>query len=220
MGPFFFILLQRGMITWKSQTTMFLATWFCLATIGASQMANLLLPGFQGHSLEASIKERNLSVTTYIVICPKTIRASECGIPGEGMTVIAAPTFAELRHSNNVNNTASLSCHIDGTTYASCHARQTISVQATLAPKDLNWMNIPVISTTEEAIYAPLSLPTAIASKITTETSSVSRPTAMQKPTAENMGISRSIISQALYRISASMVLFSMGYILLLAFLD
>jgi hypothetical protein len=81
-------------------------------------------------------------------------------------------------------------------------------------------MNIPVISTTEEAIYAPLSLPTAIASKITTETSSVSRPTAMQKPTAENMGISRSIISQALYRISASMVLFSMGYILLLAFLD
>lgn len=77
-------------------------------------------------------------------------------------------------------------------------------------------MDIPIISTTKEAIYAPPSLPTAIATKIT----SVSRPTAMQEPTAENMGISRSIISQALYRISASMVLFSMGYILLLAFLD
>jgi hypothetical protein len=81
-------------------------------------------------------------------------------------------------------------------------------------------MDIPIISTTEEAIFAPTSLPTPIASRITTDTSSVSRPTAMQEPTAENMGISISIISQALYRISASMVLFSMGYILLLAFLD
>ncbi|CEJ62225.1 hypothetical protein PMG11_10732 [Penicillium brasilianum] len=82
---------------------MFLTTWFLLASIGASQMANLLLPGFQGRSLEASIKEMNLNITTYIVVCPKSIKASECGIPGDGMTVIAAPTFAELRNSNNVN---------------------------------------------------------------------------------------------------------------------
>lgn len=46
---------------------------------------------------------KNLNVTTYIVNCQKTIRASECGIPAEGMTVIAAPTFAELKHSNNAN---------------------------------------------------------------------------------------------------------------------
>ncbi|CEJ55668.1 hypothetical protein PMG11_01916 [Penicillium brasilianum] len=199
---------------------MFLTTWLLLASIGASQMANLLLPGFQGRSLEASIKEMNLNITTYIVVCPKSIKASECGIPGDGMTVIAAPTFAELRNSNNVNNTASLSCDIAGTTYASCHARQTISVQATLAPKDLNWMEIPVISTTDQAIFAPSSLPTGIASRITTDMSLVSHPTAVQEPTAENMGPSINVFSWALYRISASMVLFSMGYILLLAFLD
>jgi hypothetical protein len=34
-------------------------SYFCLAaTIAASQMVNLLLPGFQGRSLEASIKEK------------------------------------------------------------------------------------------------------------------------------------------------------------------
>jgi hypothetical protein len=108
---------------------------------------------------------------------------------------------------------------MDGTTYASCHARQTVSVQATLAPKDLNWMDIPVISTTE-AIFAPSSLPTGIASRITTDMSSVPYPTAVQEPTAENMGPSTNAFSKALYRISASMVLFSMAYILLLAFLD
>lgn len=81
-------------------------------------------------------------------------------------------------------------------------------------------MKIPVILTTEEAIFAPSSLLSEIASKITTDTALVSRPTTMQELTAVNIGISVNGISQALYRILASMVLFSMGYILLLAFLD
>jgi hypothetical protein len=93
-------------------------------------------------------------------------------------------------------------------------------VQATLAPKDLNWMNIPIISTTEEAIFAPSSLPSVIATKITTDTSSISQVTAIQEPTTENKGTAISSMTQALYDISASMVLFSMGYILSLAFLD
>lgn len=40
---------------------------------------------------------------------------------------------------------AYLSCELRGTTYASCHASKTISAEGTLAPRDLNWMRIPVI---------------------------------------------------------------------------
>jgi hypothetical protein len=65
---FYLNLLQRTRSTWKLQTTMFLATWFCLATIGASQMANLLLPGFQGRSLEASVKEKVCTVYTLLLL--------------------------------------------------------------------------------------------------------------------------------------------------------
>lgn len=40
---------------------------------------------------------------------------------------------------------ASVSCDVKGTTYASCRASYaTIDVQATLAPKHLNWMPVPV----------------------------------------------------------------------------
>lgn len=40
---------------------------------------------------------------------------------------------------------ASVSCDIQGTTYAFCHAAHgTVDVHATLAPKHLNWMSITV----------------------------------------------------------------------------
>lgn len=41
-------------------------------------------------------------------------------------------------------STALVSCDISGTSYAFCHAKETISKQGTLAAKDLNWMDIPV----------------------------------------------------------------------------
>jgi hypothetical protein len=46
---------------------------------------------------------KDLNVTTYLVVCPETIRASDCGILGDGITVIAGPTFAEIRQANNLN---------------------------------------------------------------------------------------------------------------------
>jgi hypothetical protein len=34
--------------------------------------------------------------TTYLVTCPTTVASADCGIPGKGMTAIAAPSSAEL----------------------------------------------------------------------------------------------------------------------------
>lgn len=117
-------------------------------------------------------------------------------------------------------STVSLSCQIIGTTYASCQVRQTISVQVTLAPKDLNCITIPVVPMTKEAIFAPSSLPSYIGSKITTDTSPISQATAIQEPKTENMGTPISIIPHALHHISASLALVSMGCILLHALSD
>jgi len=41
-------------------------------------------------------------------------------------------------------STAYVSCAIEGTTFAYCYAKETITAQGTLALKDLNWMHIPL----------------------------------------------------------------------------
>jgi hypothetical protein len=43
-----------------------------------------------------------------------------------------------------IYSTASISCDVSGTTSAFCHAKETIFVKGTLAPKDLNWMDVPM----------------------------------------------------------------------------
>lgn len=89
-----------------------------LSTTGAVALrgtVDLLLPGFQGRALEASIitqvcpfvrskyvyelnKHKNGSTTTFHLTCPKTVDPSVCGLSGEGITAISAPTSAEIRH--------------------------------------------------------------------------------------------------------------------------
>jgi hypothetical protein len=79
------------------------------------ETVNLLLPGFQGHQLQASVvgqvslpclshvltsltdapKKEN-SATTYAVTCPTIIPANECGILGTGIIAISAPTSVEV----------------------------------------------------------------------------------------------------------------------------
>lgn len=89
--------------------------------VAAGNTATLLLPGFEGQDLEASVVEtvcprfscavnalsclriltnnpQNGDATTYKITCPKT--ASSCGIAGEGMTAIAAPTSMQLQNIN------------------------------------------------------------------------------------------------------------------------
>jgi hypothetical protein len=108
----------------------------------AGNSANLLLPGFQGHDLQASSVGSQGDATTYLVTCPTTVASSACGIPGSGMTAIAAPTAAQLLNVYD-GKTASLSCNVAGTTSASCSAQEgTVTVTHTLGPKDLNWMDV------------------------------------------------------------------------------
>jgi hypothetical protein len=89
----------------------------------AGNTATLLLPGFEGQELQARIVEtvrtrslcdqralstkkletnypQNGDATTYKVTCPKTVAADECGIVGDGLTAIAAPTSAQLQNIN------------------------------------------------------------------------------------------------------------------------
>lgn len=43
---------------------------------------------------------QNGDVTTYKITCPQTVAADACGIAGDAMTAIAAPTAMELRNIN------------------------------------------------------------------------------------------------------------------------
>ncbi|KAJ5547094.1 hypothetical protein N7494_004679 [Penicillium frequentans] len=110
----------------------------------AGNTANLLLPGFQGHDLQAGIMGKDGDATTYLITCPTSVAASACGIPGNGMTAISAPSSAQLINTNGAN-TASLSCNVAGSTYASCYAEEgTVTVQQTLAASNINWMAVTV----------------------------------------------------------------------------
>lgn len=48
---------------------------------------------------------------------------------------------------------ATISCNVMGTTYAVCDAFETISAQGTLAAKDLNWMEVPLVSSVPDGPF-------------------------------------------------------------------
>ncbi|KXG51532.1 uncharacterized protein PGRI_089250 [Penicillium griseofulvum] len=150
--------------------------------VAATKSATLLLPGFAGQDLQASVVETNGDATTYKVTCPKT--ADVCGIVGDGMTAIAAPTSVQLMNIDLQGTVGTVSCNVAGTTYASCHASAgTATPSGTLGPDDLNWMPVAIstthtpTSTTTTTTKAPTSTTT------TTEVTSTSTPTMTSAPT-------------------------------------
>ncbi|KAF7716561.1 Uncharacterized protein PECH_004362 [Penicillium ucsense] len=151
--------------------------------VAASNTANLLLPGFQGRQLEAGIVTKAGDATTYLVTCPTTVASADCGIPGKGMTVVAAPTAAQIIQSYPNGNIALVSCSVEGTTAASCSASQgTVTVEKTLAAKDINWMAITVTGdcSTSTPIPTTTAVPTltsSVATQTPTLTSSTSSAT-------------------------------------------
>ncbi|KAJ5425374.1 hypothetical protein N7465_000444 [Penicillium sp. CMV-2018d] len=139
----------------------------------AGNTANLLLPGFKGQDLEASVIETNGDATTYKITCPKT--ASSCGIAGEGMTAIAAPTSMQLQNIDLQGTTGTVSCKIAGTTYASCQASAgTATPSGTLAQDDLNWMPVTISATpTPTSTSTPTQTPTPTSTSTSTSTTEV-----------------------------------------------
>ncbi|KAF4769290.1 hypothetical protein N7455_008657 [Penicillium solitum] len=137
----------------------------------AGNTATLLLPGFKGQDLEASVIETNGDATTYKITCPKT--ASSCGIAGEGMTAIAAPTSMQLQNIDLQGTTGTVSCQIAGTTYASCQASAgSATPSGTLAKDDLNWMPVTVSATpTPTSTSTPTQTPTPTTTSTSTSTS-------------------------------------------------
>ncbi|KAJ5463300.1 hypothetical protein N7475_008244 [Penicillium sp. IBT 31633x] len=144
----------------------------------AANTANLLLPGFEGQDLQASIIEANGDATTYKITCPKTVAADDCGVAGEGMTAIAAPTSMQLHNINLQGTTGTVSCNIAGTTYASCQASAgTVTPSGTLGPDDLNWMAVTVTTTptptsTPTPTQTPTQTPISTSTSTAVETSS------------------------------------------------
>jgi hypothetical protein len=57
---------------------------------------NLLLPGFQGHVLQAQLIEENDKSKTYLVTCPPSVDKNSCGIPGNALTAVSAVNSAQL----------------------------------------------------------------------------------------------------------------------------
>ncbi|CAG8303444.1 hypothetical protein PENNAL_c0010G06072 [Penicillium nalgiovense] len=144
--------------------------------VAAGNTATLLLPGFEGQDLQASVVESNGDATTYKITCPKT--AESCGIPGEGMTAIAAPTSMQLQNINLQGTTGTVSCNVAGTTYASCQASAgTVTPSGTLDQDDLNWMPVTISATpTPTSTPTPTQTPTSTSTS-TTEVTSTSTPT-------------------------------------------
>jgi len=142
------------------------------ATAVAANTATLLLPGFQGRDLEAGIIAAAGDATTYLVTCPTTVASADCGIPGKGMTVVAAPTYAELFQAYGNGNTATVSCAVAGTTYASCSAAQgTVTVTHTLDSKNINWMPVTVTGDCSTSTPTPTPAPTLTMTVTQTPTS-------------------------------------------------
>ncbi|KAJ5936162.1 hypothetical protein N7454_005460 [Penicillium verhagenii] len=148
----------------------------------AGSTANLLLPGFQGHDLQAGILGQDGDATTYLVTCPTSVASSACGIPGTGMTAISAPSTAQLINTNGAN-TASLSCNVAGTTYASCSAQEgTVTVQQTLAASNINWMAVTVTGPCSTSTPTPTPTPTPTSTPTPTHFSSSTLVTSTSTP--------------------------------------
>ncbi|KAF3391528.1 hypothetical protein F1880_007658 [Penicillium rolfsii] len=141
--------------------------------VAAGQTATLLLPGFQGRTLEAGVISKAGDATTYLVTCPTSVASADCGIPGKGMTAIAAPSSAELYQAYGDGSTATVSCAVAGTTYASCSAAQgTVTVQHTLDAKNINWMAVTVTGDCSTSTSTPTPTPTpTITTTAVTQTS-------------------------------------------------
>ncbi|KAJ5976502.1 hypothetical protein N7481_010209 [Penicillium waksmanii] len=131
------------------------------------------------------------------------------------MTAILKKDSVELVDVNKKNSTALLSCHITGTTYAFCYATNKISVHATLAPKDLNWMTIPVMTTKSNS-------PGVLSASFSTQESLATSPTKLPSgietaatPAAASQGTFRPKTSWGLYAIMGSILAGTLGYTLL-----
>ncbi|KAJ5765370.1 hypothetical protein N7520_004929 [Penicillium odoratum] len=151
--------------------TVALLTGATAATAGST--ANLLLPGFQGRDMQAGVLGQDGDATTYLITCPTSVASSACGIPGKGMTAISAPSSAQLINTNGAN-TASLSCNVAGTTYASCFAQEgTVTVHQTLAASNINWMAVTVTGpcSTSTPTPTPTQTPTSTPTSTSTSTS-------------------------------------------------
>lgn len=145
--------------------------------VAAGNTATLLLPGFQGRDLEAGIITTAGDATTYLITCPTSVASSACGIPGKGMTAIAAPSSAELYQAYADGSTATVSCSVAGTTYASCFAAQgTVTVRHTLDSKNINWMPVTVTGDCSTSTPTPTPTPTLTTSVVTQTPSSTSSP--------------------------------------------
>ncbi|KAJ5708418.1 hypothetical protein N7488_008219 [Penicillium malachiteum] len=160
--------------------------------VAAGNTANLLLPGFEGHDLQAGVLGKDADATTYLVTCPSSVASTACGIPGSGMTAIAAPTSAQLIHAND-GNTASLSCNVAGTTYASCYATYgTATAHQTLTGTNLNWMAVTVTTsstptptpTSTTTTSTSTSISTSISTSTSTSTHTTVTPTSTFTPSS------------------------------------
>ncbi|KAJ5216902.1 hypothetical protein N7468_009910 [Penicillium chermesinum] len=57
---------------------------------------DLLLPGFQGHELQASILTHKPDFNLLEVTCPTSVPAAKCGIQGAGLTVEESPSSIQI----------------------------------------------------------------------------------------------------------------------------
>lgn len=103
------------------------------------------------------------------------------------------------------------------TTSPSLLSDEIMAAQSIVARKGLNWAEVPAREE-EEIIFAPSSPPTIAGSTITTNTSPLPMVTSTWPSEAQNSGTPMKKTSFALYNVSISMVLASMGSVLMLAF--
>ena len=121
------------------------------------------MPYFSFFLFSLSNRNKTRDATTYIITCAPQ-DAPACDMSQGELTAVKATASARLTQTDingrlkfNLHDiilllitlfpyrVASVSCDVQGTTYAFCHAAHgTVDVHATLAPKHLNWMSIPV----------------------------------------------------------------------------
>lgn len=99
-------------------------------------------------------------------------------------------------------------------------ASEMVSAQASVLSQDLNLIYFSEILRYKETIFPPSSQPTTLSTVITTNASPLPKGTDVGQPKIQSKAAPMSKIPFALYNNSVSLVLASMGSVLMLALFD
>ncbi|KAL4784700.1 hypothetical protein BJX76DRAFT_356812 [Aspergillus varians] len=147
----------------------------------ANDIVSLILPNVDKQALVGKVIGNDGPMTTYVINCPDSTDSDDCGVPDDGMTVIAGPT-AFIYEYTFEDYWLRESCVHSSTTWFSCEVTNTqsdVSTSTTIAESvELPLMPVTITATATDAdVKSTATTASATATDTASESSSESSPT-------------------------------------------